>query len=55
MFVLLNPHTTVVGREKIGPLDLNWCMAVVAPTDRPKSVCNRCLIKRFCVTLTMHC
>ena len=25
----------------------SW-VAVVTPTDRPKSVCNRCLIELFC-------
>ena len=26
---------------------ISW-VAVVTPTDRPKSVCNRCLIELFC-------
>ena len=38
-----------VGR--LGPVNLvnhtSW-VAVVAPTDRPKSVRNRCLIELFC-------
>ena len=33
-------------------------MTVAAPTDRPKSVRNRCvfnILYRLCVTLTIHC
>ena len=42
--------TAVVGSGKIGPVNqvnhTSW-VAVVTPTDRPKSVCNRCVIELF--------
>ena len=42
--------TAVAGSGKVGPVNLvnhtSW-KTVVAPTDRPQSVRNRCLIKRF--------
>ena len=44
-------YTAVAGSEKVGPVNqvnhTNW-VAVVTPTDRPKSVRNRCLIELFC-------
>ena len=44
-------YTDVVGRGKVGPVNqvhhTSW-MAVVTPTDRPKSVPNRCVIELFC-------
>ena len=44
-------YTAVAGSEKVGPVNqvnhTSW-VAVVTPTDRPKSVNNRCLIERFC-------
>ena len=51
-------YTAVAGSGKVGPVNqvnhTSW-VDVVTPTDRPKSVCNRCLIEflwRFCdVTL----
>ena len=43
--------TTVAGSGKVGPVNqvnnTRW-VAVVTPTDRPKSVCNRCVIELFC-------
>ena len=43
--------TAVVGSEKGGPVNkvnhTSW-MAVVTPTDRPKSVHNRFVIELFC-------
>ena len=45
-------HYTAVTRSgKVGPVNqvnhTSW-VAVVTPTDRPKSVCNRCVIELFC-------
>ena len=43
--------TTVAGSGKVGPVNqvnnTSW-VAVVTPTDRPKSVRNRCVIELFC-------
>ena len=53
LFVLLCPfdYTAVAGSGKVGPVNqvnhTSW-VAVVTPTDRPKSVRNRCLIELFC-------
>ena len=44
-------NTAVAGSGKVGPVNqvkhTSW-LAVVTPTDRPKSVLNRCVIKLFC-------
>ena len=44
-------YTVVAGSGKVGPVNqvnhTSW-VAVVTPTDRPKSVRNRCLIELFC-------
>ena len=44
-------YTAVAGSGKVGPINqvnhTSW-VAVVTPTDRPKSVRNRCLIDLFC-------
>ena len=44
-------YTAVAGSGKVGPVNqvnhTSW-VAVVTPTDRPKSVRNRCLIELFC-------
>ena len=44
-------YTAVAGSGKVGPVNqvnhTSW-VAVVAPTDRPKSVSNRCVIELFC-------
>ena len=44
-------YTAVAGSGKVGPVNkvnhTSW-VAVVTPTDRPKSVCNRCVIKLLC-------
>ena len=44
-------YTAVAGSGKVGPVNqvnhTSW-VAVVTPTDRPKSVCNRCVIELFC-------
>ena len=44
-------YAAVAGSGKVGSLNqvnhTNW-VAVVTPTDRPKSVRNRCLIELFC-------
>ena len=53
-------YTAVAGSGKVGPVNqvnhTSW-VAVVTPTDRPKSVRNRCLIELFCgvVCLCCHC
>ena len=51
MHVLALDCTTVVVSGKVGPVKpvnhTSW-VAVVIPTDRPKSVRNRCLIELFC-------
>ena len=43
--------TAVAGSGKVGPVNqvkhTSW-VAVVTPTDRPKSVRNRCVIGLFC-------
>ena len=51
MHVLALDYTAVVVSGKVGPLKpVNHTsrVAVVTPTDRPKSVRNRCLIELFC-------
>ena len=44
-------YTAVAGSGNVEPVNqvnhTSW-VAVVTPTDRPKSVRNRCVIKRFC-------
>ena len=44
-------YTAVAGSGKVGPVNqvnhTSWA-AVVTPTDRPKSVRNRCVIELFC-------
>ena len=44
-------YTAVAENERIGPANqdnhTSW-VAVVTPTDRPKSVRNRCVIEPFC-------
>ena len=44
-------YTVVSGSGKVGPVNqvnhTSW-VAVVTPTDRPKSVRNRCVIELFC-------
>ena len=44
-------YTPVAGSGKVGPVNhvnhTSW-VAVVSPTDRPKSVRNRCVIELFC-------
>ena len=44
-------YTAVAGSGKVGPVNqvnhTSW-VDVVTPTDRPKSVRNRCLIELFC-------
>ena len=43
-------YTAVAGNGKVGPVNqvnhISW-VVVVTPTDRPKSVRNRCLIELF--------
>ena len=43
-------YTAVAGSGKVGPVNqvdhTSW-VAVVTPTDRPKSVRNRCVIELF--------
>ena len=43
-------NTAVAGTGKVGPINhvnhTSW-VAVVTPTDRPKSVRNRCVIELF--------
>ena len=44
-------YTAVAGSGKVGPVNQvnhNSWVAVVTPTDRPKSVRNRCVIDVFC-------
>ena len=44
-------YTAVAGSGKVGPVNqvnhTSW-VAVVTPTDRPKSVRNRCVIELLC-------
>ena len=45
------PYMAVAGSGKVGPVNQvnhNSWVAIVTPTDRPKSVRNRCLIELFC-------
>ena len=50
-------YTAVAGSRKVGPVNqvnhICW-VAVVTPTDRPKSVRNRCVIELFCRCLCCH-
>ena len=43
-------YTAIAGSGKVGPVNqvnhTSW-VAVVTPTDRPKSISNRCLIEHF--------
>ena len=44
-------YTAVAVSGKVGPVNQvnhTSCVAVVTPTDRPKSVRNRCVIELFC-------
>ena len=44
-------YTAVAGSGKVGPVNQvnrTSLVAVVTPTDRPKSVRNRCVIELFC-------
>ena len=44
-------YTAVAGSWKVGPVNQvnhTSLVAVVTPTDRPKSVRNRCKIELFC-------
>ena len=51
-------YTAVAGSGKVGPLNqvnhTSW-VAVVTPTDRPKSVRNRCVIELFCGVVLSLC
>ena len=51
MNVLVLDYTAVAASGKVGPVKpvnhTGW-VALVTPTDRPKSVRNRCLIELFC-------
>ena len=43
-------YTAVAGSRKVGPVNQvhhTSLVAVVTPTDRPTSVCNRCVIELF--------
>ena len=44
-------YTAVAGSGKVGPVNqanhTSW-VAVVTPTDRPKSIGNRCVIELLC-------
>ena len=47
-------YTAVAGSGEVGPINqvnhTSW-VAVVTPTDHPKSVRNRCVIELFCVVV----
>ena len=48
-------YTAVAGSGKVARKPVNhasW-VAVITPTDRPKSVCNRCLIEFFVALFVM--
>ena len=51
-------YTAVAGSGKVGPVNrvnhTSW-VAVVTPTDRPKSVRNRCVIDFFFVWCCLCC
>ena len=51
LHVLVLDYTAVAVSGKVGPCKpvnhTSW-VALVTPTDRPKSVRNRCLIELFC-------
>ena len=51
-------YTAIVGNGKVGPVNqvnhTSW-VAVVTPTDRPKSVRNRCVLKLFCGVVLSLC
>ena len=40
-------YTVVAGSGKVGPVNHTSWVAVVTPTDRPKSVRRRCVIELF--------
>ena len=47
-------YTVVAGSGKVGPINqvnLTSWVAVVTPTDRPKSVRNRCVILLICIVV----
>ena len=50
-------YTAVAGSGNVGPVNqashTSW-VAVATPTDRPKSVCNRCVINFFFAFLCCH-
>ena len=56
--VCLFDHTAVAGSGRIGPVNqvnhTSW-VAIVTPTDRPKSVRNRSVIKLFCGVVLSFC
>ena len=41
-------YTAVAESGKVGPINQTRWVAVVTPTDLPKSVCNRCIIDFLC-------
>ena len=41
-------YRAVAGSGKVGPVNHTSWVAVVTPTDRPKSVRNRCVFELFC-------
>ena len=46
--LLITRLLKLVGRWARKPVNHTSWVALVTPTDRPKSVCNRCLIELFC-------
>ena len=58
MYVLLITRLLrLVGRWARKPVNHTSWVAVVTPTDRPKSVRNRCLVELFCgvvCVVTLH-
>ena len=51
-------YTAAAGSGKVGPVNqvnhTSW-VAVVTPSDRPMSVCNRCVIELFCGVVLSLC
>ena len=55
MHVLTLDYTTVAASGKVGPVNHTSWVAVVTPTDRLKSVRNRCVIELFCGVVLSLC
>ena len=53
--LLITRLLQLVGRWARKPVNHTSWVALVTPTDRPKSVRNRCLIELFCCVCVVTC